>query len=204
MSMAINRASYTGDPGIFDIFQKVAAVGAGFIPGVGSTLSQYISNIGIRGPTVAGPGSVPTFSEKTLAGTRVHLGHGHSGATGGHEWLTQQLARAAGGPMGIVNGQIPAPGIPAWLQRAIPGGRTGMMAAPNGAAMNGTMGGYHLNKSNYFLMSGEFVAAGTRWVKNRKRNPANARATSRAISRIGGAKKYTDSLSRISIRKKKC
>jgi len=70
--------------------------------------------------------------------------------------------------------------------------------------MNGSMGGYHLNKSDYFLMSGEFVPAGTRWVKNRKRNPANARATSRAISRITGAKRYAGALSRISIRKKKC
>jgi len=62
--------------------------------------------------------------------------------------------------------------------------------------------GYHLNKSSYFLMSGEFVPAESRWVKNRKRNPANARATSRAISRITGAKSYAKSLGRISIRKK--
>jgi len=73
-------------------------------------------------------------------------------------------------------------------------------------AMNGVdlkaMGGYHPNKSDYFLKSGEYVPAGTRWVKNRKRNPANARATSRAISRISGAKTYAKSLGRISIRKK--
>jgi len=75
-----------------------------------------------------------------------------------------------------------------------------------GMAMNGNgmaaAGGYHLNKSDYFLKSGEYVPAGTRWVRNRKRNPANARATSRAISRVVGAKKYATSLSRISIRKK--
>jgi len=68
------------------------------------------------------------------------------------------------------------------------------------APMNGA--GYHPNKSDYFLKTGEFVPAGSRMVKNRKRNPANARATSRAISRVTGAKRYAKSLSRISIRKK--
>jgi len=41
-------------------------------------------------------------------------------------------------------------------------------------------------------------------VKNRRRNPANPRATSNAITRIKGAKRYAKSLSSISIRKKKC
>jgi len=92
--------------------------------------------------------------------------------------------------------QVPAPGVLPAIQRALPGGATGMMA---GCA---PMSGYHLNKSEYFLRSGEFVPEGSRLVRNRKRNPANARATSRAISRIVGAKNYAKSLSRVSIRKK--
>jgi len=68
---------------------------------------------------------------------------------------------------------------------------------------NGSMAGYHLNKSDYFLRSGQFVPKGSKYVKNRKRNPANARATSRAMSRLVGAKRYASSLQRISIRKKK-
>jgi len=85
---------------------------------------------------------------------------------------------------------------------AFPGGRP-LFSLENG---NGgaacVSAGYHPNKSDYFLKSGEFVPAGSRMVKNRKRNPANARATSRAISRVTGAKRYAQSLSRISIRKK--
>jgi len=95
--------------------------------------------------------------------------------------------------------QIPKPGIPAMFERAFTGGATGMMPM-NGSPTSG--GGYHLNKSDYFLKTGEYIPAGSRWVKNRKRNPANARATSRAISRVVGAKKYATTLSRISIRKK--
>ena len=72
---------------------------------------------------------------------------------------------------------------------------------PDSVAGCAPMSGYHLNKSEYFLKSGEFVPEGSRLVRNRKRNPANARATSRAISRIVGAKNYAKSLSRVSIRK---
>jgi len=62
--------------------------------------------------------------------------------------------------------------------------------------------GYHWNKSGYFLQSGEYVAPGTKMVKNRRRNPANPRATSNAITRIKGAKRYASALSSITIRKK--
>ena len=57
--------------------------------------------------------------------------------------------------------------------------------------------GYHLNSSSYFLTDGTFVPKGTRAVKNRRRNPANARATSRAISRINGAKRMQHTLAQI-------
>jgi len=93
------------------------------------------------------------------------------------------------------NGLVKTPGVGGALERLFPGGATGMMPGCP------PMSGYHANKSDYFLKSGEFVPAGTRMVRNRKRNPANARATSRAISRIVGAKRYAKSLSRVSIRK---
>jgi len=99
------------------------------------------------------------------------------------------------------NGPVKTPGLGGFMERLVPGGATGFMNGNgNGAACD--TAGYHLNKSSYFLMSGEFVPERSRYVRNRKRNPANARATSRAISRITGAKRYATSLSRISIRKK--
>jgi len=167
MSMAIKRASYTGDPGLFgDIFKGIGGAVGGFLTGgpmgaIGGAVR------GFKGPPqAAGPGSVPTRA---------------------------QLATQTG--------QLPKPGIVEAIRRAVPGGETGMFPAMNG--MKGaTAGGYHLNKSDYFLKTGEYIPAGSRWVKNRKRNPANARATSRAISRVSGAKTYAKSLSRITIRKK--
>ena len=46
--------------------------------------------------------------------------------------------------------------------------------------------GTHLNKSSYFLRSGEFVPARSRYVRNRTRNNANGRALRRAIGRAKG------------------
>ena len=60
--------------------------------------------------------------------------------------------------------------------------------------------GHHANKSDYFLRDGSFVAKGTRCVKNRRRNPLNPRAASRAIARITSAKRATKMLGRITIR----
>jgi hypothetical protein len=97
--------------------------------------------------------------------------------------------------------QIPAPGIPAAVQRFIPGGQTGMMPAVATGGI-GSPAGYHVNKSDYFLMDGTFVPAGSRWVKNRQRNPLNPRAASKAISRIEQLKRATARFSRITIRKK--
>jgi len=62
--------------------------------------------------------------------------------------------------------------------------------------------GYHWNKSGYFLMTGEYVAPGTKAVRNRRMNPCNPRAVSRSIRRVKGAKRFAKSISHISIRHK--
>lgn len=63
--------------------------------------------------------------------------------------------------------------------------------------MTGSSGGYHLNKSDYFLRDGTFVPKGTRWVKNRRRNPLNPRALSRAIARVDSGKTWQSKLREI-------
>jgi len=191
MSMAIKRASYTGDPGFFDFIKSAASVATSFIPVVGTTISQAIANIGVRGPTVAGPGSVPIAQAFRTSG----------GCAKGTKYdaMTDRCIPTGFNPLGFGG---PGVGAPTPFGRLSIGEVNGL-PMPAAVSMNGkSMGGYHPNKSDYFLKSGEFIPAGTRWVKNRKRNPANARATSRAISRISGAKTYAKSLGRISIRKK--
>jgi len=193
MSMAISRTKYTGDarmgymgdPGLFgDIFRGIKGgigglIGGGPLGVLGGAVRGFTGGKQPPVPT-AGPGQFPLMTARQVS--------------------TRTRALAAGRPVHDFGfgQQVQRPGVVAAVQRFLPGGETGMMMAP----MNGRAGGYHLNKSSYFLLSGEFVPAGTRWVKDRKRNPANARATSRSIARIKGAKKYQSSLSSISIRKK--
>jgi len=102
-----------------------------------------------------------------------------------------------GPPPGTQNGsQItrPRPGVAAWGQRLVPGGATGMEQAT-------CPSGFHANKTSYFLKSGEHVPAGTRCVRDRRRNPMNARALSRAISRVDAGKRFQHKMAGISTRK---
>jgi len=216
--MAIQRAKYQGDPGLFGFLRGVAQTGlgiAGMLPGVGG-IAQGISrrifppapgtttyaqmpqmNVMPAFPT-AGPGGAKSVAlmreECKQAGISNWFkcgGERHSGR-GYPEW-TVMMSR----------GEIPAPGILPAIQRFLPGGETGMMDVPAmQAGKPCPVAGYHWNKSGYFLLTGEYVSPGTKMVKNRRRNPANPRATSNAIQRIKGAKRYAKSLSSISIRKK--
>jgi hypothetical protein len=104
------------------------------------------------------------------------------------------------GPGGSRYPVMPRPGIGGAIERALPGGKTGYeVAIPAG---NKAPGGYHWNKSDYFLRDGTFVPAGTKLVKNRRRNPLNPKAASRAISRLESAKRAVKDLGRVSIRKR--
>jgi hypothetical protein len=110
---------------------------------------------------------------------------------------------------GQQNGRMEIPGED-WARR-LPGGKTGMYtreqvagwAARAGRASGQT--GHHWNKSGYYRNTPDgpaYIWPGMRSVRNRRRNPANARATRRAIGRIDGAKRMAKDLSRITIRKK--
>ncbi len=63
--------------------------------------------------------------------------------------------------------------------------------------------GCHANKADYFLKGGTFVAAGTRCVTNRRRNPLNPRALDRAAGRLRSAQKAVRFLQAAKIPKKR-
>lgn len=77
--------------------------------------------------------------------------------------------------------------------------------ATRAAQVNGKCApGFHLNRATYFLKNGTRIAKGSRCVRDRRMNPLNPRAASKAIKRIGRAKAATDSLDRVSIKCKRC
>ena len=177
---------YQGDPGIFGTLGKIAKGIAGGvsklgIPGI-SGLAGGVSGIlgGILG-------------RKTAKGNQLgRAGQGIApGAVFDPRIITTFLPpRPQRQPV-----MQPGAGFRRAAERFLPGGATGMVAGgPPGA-------GYHLNKSDYFLKDGTFVAKGSVWVKNRRRNPLNPRALSRAMGRITSAKNASKMLGRISIRK---
>jgi len=65
MSLAISRAKYTGDPGLFDFLKKAATIGTSFIPFVGPTISQAIATIGSSGPGIGAVGVDPRTNPAT-------------------------------------------------------------------------------------------------------------------------------------------
>jgi len=179
------RYGYMGDPGIFGSIFK----GLKSIAGIGTGI---VSKLGI--PVISG-----------VAGGLSGILSGRAGIPGAS---TQPIYRM---PQAIPAAPLRMPGSGAPTRYGLQLGGTALglttgigappMLAPAGVP-SASMGGYHLNKSSYFLMDGTFIEAGTKWVKNRRRNPGNMRALSRSLGRIKSAKKMASSLSQITIRKK--
>ncbi len=166
-----------GDPGLFSFLGKVAKTGLGFVSKLGIPIASGLAGAagslipggGLFGGPPAGPGFpalLPPPTVSRFAGTMP---------------ISLQTQR-----------QIPTPGVAGVVQRAIPGGATGMQGCP---------AGYRPNKSGYTLKSGQYIAPNTVCVKSRRMNPLNPRALSRSMKRISSAKRAATVLGRITIRK---
>lgn len=177
-----SRAVAQGDPGLF------GGLIGGFKGFGGSFLSGGNPFAGAASGAVAGFRGAPSLSTVPPP-ISVAMGRPPSGRPQG-----PRGARV-----------IPTPGIVGRIQRFLPGGATGLEMA--GAAATGTdmvpfiPKGFHPNKSAYFLRDGTFVAKGSKFVKNRRRNPLNPRALRRAIGRIDAGKIWQGKLHEISTAK---
>lgn len=170
------RLGSQGDPGLFGFLGKAAGfIGSAITGGAAGVVGSIAGAIAQQTNPPAGPGAV---SFPTSGGFFPSIG----------QLQSQEGQRF---PVGI-----PKPGFLAAGQRLIPSGETGLGGGCNV--------GFHANKSDYFLKDGTFIRKGTVCVKNRRRNPLNPRAASRAIGRLEAAKKATSSLNRISIKCRRC
>lgn len=183
----LSRRAYMGDPGLFGFLGKAAGsilgVASKVLPGPAGIAAGAIG--GAIGGSAAKSGASAFFGK--ITGTQ-----GISGMSGGGPGGAAFLPVPQQTPM------VPTPGFGGAVARVLPGGSSGYQ--PAGPAPSG----YHWNKSDYFLKDGTFVPAGSRLVKNRRRNPLNPRAASRAISRLESAKKATKRLDRISVKCRRC
>lgn len=169
------RAVAQGDPGLFGgIRGAVTGFGKSFISGGNPFAGAARGAVtGFRGaPTVSAAG--PSIS--------MALPPGRPPGPGGVPIVSQ-------------------PGVKAFFEQLIPGGRTGLRVGPSSLGTDlvpFVPKGFHPNKSDYFLRDGTFVAKGSKFVKNRRRNPLNPRALRRAISRIDAGKIWQGKLHEIS------
>ena len=150
-----------GDPGFFDVIKRI-----------GRTVTGAVGGFVTGGPLGAISGALGAAGG---GGTRTPVGGGFGVGEG----------RRGQPPAPIIK----VPGFQGILERAIPGGATGLMVDPAAMGTMNGMGcprGFRPNKSSYFLRSGEFVPRGSRCVRVRRRNNANGRALRRSISRVKG------------------
>lgn len=186
MSLAIKaararqfRRTPMGDPGLFGFINSVAKGLSGLpvVGGVANVVDRLI------------PDPAPTIVGRPISAPFVPQGPGVPPAPPGGQIRVGPITidpLGAGAPgMGVAFGpQITA-------------------AGPQNGSAPVVPSGYHLNKTGYFLKDGTYVAPRSRYVKNRRRNPLNPRALSRALSRLDSAKKAATVMQRFSIRKPK-
>ena len=172
----MSRSDFMGDPGLFGFIGKALRTAAGAIPGPVGTLTRAFFP---TSPTIGAPivqaAPAPLFPPIRPTFFPVNV--------------AQEFPNGGGTPAG-------APTAGGAAARFFPGGESGIGT--------GCASGFHPNKSGYFLKNGTFVAPGSKCVKNRRRNPLNPRAASRAISRLESAKKAVSRINRITIRCPRC
>jgi len=181
------RQQFSGDPGLF-----------GFLGSALKSVTGAVSRLSIPGISgLAGIASGLLPGGRGKPASRVIPGAGRT--------LT-----IPSGPRGFKapSQEVAVPGFRGFVERALPGGRPGTTTIITPADTGGIAPrGMHLNKTAYFRTDPNtgntiHIPEMSIWVRNRRRNPGNARANDRAISRISSAKRMAKHLGRISIREK--
>lgn len=210
MSLAIQRAKYQGDPGLFGALK--GAVGGFFTGGVGGAIGGAVS--GWKDKPAAAPGTgqmgrpargqpgywAPRYRTSTPQ-TQAALGMG--GRPTPYAPARGALPPGLGLGLGPGRGMIDPLGLIGERQPGTAMESRGSLTKSQSKV--GAPHGYHWNRSGYYLKSeGRWIEPGTRLVKDRKMNPLNPRAASGAMHRLGRAKKAASMLNRVTIRKKSC
>jgi len=203
------KAGGMGDPGLFGFLGKaiggVASLAGRIIPGPIGAVA------GLAGRALTGSkGTSVVVSSRPFPGVLRT-----AGSMGGSPPLLPGSVFPPGinigGPKGITIGSRSGPSIESFggggfnqpLGVMAPGGGTTGALVGRGAGTP-CVRGYHYNKTGYFTKRYGYVEPGSVCVKNRRRNPLNPRALSRAMARLSSAKQATKFLSRFSIREEGC
>jgi hypothetical protein len=167
------RGGMAGDPGLFDVIGKV-------VGGVAKVASGAVGGFLSGGPVGAIGGAITSIIKpSTSKPTTVAL-----------PFASPQVQR-----------------LPTLTSSALPGIGTAVSSyGPATSSQGGAPGqfclkGYHKNKSAYFHKRlNMWVDEGSACVKNRRMNPLNPRAASRAMRRLDGFSKATRSVEKMMVK----
>jgi len=180
----VNRRPPMGDPGLFSVLGKVIGGVANVATGglAGSAYDALKSIAGSKRTGAAGTGGLALVGARTqpLVPQQVTLPGGAI--------VRADSVKVTGTSIGFgayQRGEVSVYGP----QAGAPGAPTGTCLLPGKNGGPPRLRATHANKSGYHLKDGTYVAPGTRCVANRRRNPLNPRALSRAMSRVTGARK---------------
>lgn len=190
LSMTAARAGNMGDPGLFGfIGSALGAIGKTAVGVAGGFATGGLAGAilgGTRAATAAlgGPKTIKQAKASNIVSIALQkpplaISQTRTGMFGGSTPAMPPLQAGSGfyaGPGGVAVGQYnmaPAGAAPAAGSAAI-------------AACG--LKGYHMNKTTYCTHAG-WVAKGSKCVRNRRRNPLNPRALSRAMSRVASAQR---------------
>ena len=189
---------HRGDPGFLDgLWNGIKGAATGFLTGgVGGAIVGGAAGIASGSRSSTGQ---PTGMLGSLIGTLTQRRTATMPGSGATAVTTAGLAA----PVGIAS-QIPLPPLPP-MPFSDPRGNTTQGGTSgtdwNDRAGNGTgtpcRSGFHYNKSGYFTKKYGYIEKGTVCVKNRKRNPLNPRAASRALSRLSSTRKAMKGIERL-------
>lgn len=182
MSLAIRTARQyaVGDPGLFGFLGKAAG-----------------GLLGLAGNVLPGPiGGIAKLAGGILSPKPISVAKAGISMTPTNRQLTSTYSPPgfSGVKLGPIQIGTSRPGIGSVQPPQLMGGGSGPSGVMSGALVGSGQGtpcasGYHYNKSRYYSTKYGVVERGSVCVKNRRRNPLNPRALSRAMSRVKSAQK---------------
>lgn len=178
----LQRAYHRGDPGLFSFVGKA-------LGGIANVVSKVVPGpigavAGLAGKVLAGNGKPQNPSIAKAAPSIPAVNITSAGFAAPPPQGNQYGLVNIGGPQ-----LAPPPMLPGMPMG--PGNQTQSGFGGTASTSAPCQSGYHRNKHGYYSQRYGWVPAGSVCVKNRKRNPLNPRAASRAMARLTSAKKAT-------------
>lgn len=168
----IQRSQYAGDPGLLSFLGKAAGAVVGAVVPGGKTIVSAVNMVGNA-----------LRPMQKMTGTSVSSPTMFAAPAPSLPSLPQ------GPQIGLVNINRPQMAPPLTMGPGNNGNQTQSGFGGQASTSAACPPGYHRNKHDYCSKKYGWIPAGSVCVKNRKRNPLNPRATSRAMSRLTSTRK---------------